>query len=457
MTTATDISRLQSELSLPHTLTTDLDGLAAYFSDATEYSNRPLAILMAECVADVITAVNFCRTHGLAVTPRGAGTGLSGGAVPSKDALVISTERIDSIEILPQEQIAICGPGVITKDLQDQAALLGLTYPPDPASYAECTLGGNVAEGAGGLRCKRFGVTKDYILGLEAVTGEGKLLKTGLFNDHRGFCIGDMLIASEGTLAIVTSIAVQLVPLPARGHTVLVAFESPVRAAQAVSDITTSGMIPTVLEYIDGDTVCLANEYQKTDGIDNAAAVLLIETSDTTAGKQTAEIKRICQTNACSYLRIEKDAEKAEVLWEVRRNISRAAKELSVAKVSEDVAVPNSKFAELVQFVAQLNRVSAVRINSYGHAGDGNLHVNLLSSTGSAEDMITIDNAAASVIRKALDLGGTVSGEHGIGLAKREYLQLEFDTPTLSMMHTIKDIFDPDKTLNPEKMLSRKK
>jgi FAD/FMN-containing dehydrogenase len=247
---------------------------------------------------------------------------------------------------------------------------------------------------------------------------------------------------------------VRLIDSPGRGHTILVAFNEPGAAAKTVSDITSAGMIPTVLEYLDGDSVKLANEYEKAEGIDNAAAVLLIETSDVNPEEQTALIDQACARNNCSYLRIESDPDRAETLWQVRRNVSKAAKELAVAKVSEDVAVPNSKFPDLVEFVARMNRDLSIRINSYGHAGDGNLHVNLLSSTGSEADLELIDRAVDKLMKKAVELGGTLSGEHGIGLAKREYMRLEFDEETLKAMQAFRDVLDPDRTLNPEKIFS---
>lgn len=444
---------LQKNLLAPQSLLTDLSGQEGFFHDETIYRGTPSAVLIVETKDDLVTAVQFCHRHKIPITTRGAGTGLSGGCVPSEGALVISTVKLNSLKIDPERKIAFCGPGVITKTLQDEAARHGLTYPPDPASYEESTLGGNVAENAGGLRCKRFGVTKDYVLGLEALTADGTLLKTGLYNDNRGFLLGDLLIASEGTLAVITEIAVRLIPLPARGTTLLVTFDNPRKAAQTVSDIISAGIIPSVLEYIDGDAAECALAYEKTEGIDKkAAAILLIETSDIDKETQTSSIRHFCEKNGCLYLQIEADPVKADSLWRVRRNVSNAAKAIAKLKISEDVAVPISKFPLLVTFVSEMNRKSPLRINSYGHAGDGNLHVNILSLGGDTEEMARIDELVDRLLKKALQLGGTISGEHGIGLAKREFLKYEFDPATLEAMRSIKSVFDPNGILNPKKL-----
>ncbi len=444
--------QLRERLQTPASLLTDLAGHEQYLSDSTDYSAVPTAILLAESVEDIRQTILFCGQHDLAITPRGAGTGLSGGCVASPGAIVISTERLRNLEILPAKRMAICGPGVITNDLIKAAAEYNLTYPPDPASYEESTLGGNIAENAGGLRCKRFGVTKDYVIGLEALLADGSLLQTGYFNDYRGFSLGDLLIGSEGTLGVVTRMAVRLIDLPGKGHTILVAFDDPENAARTVSDITTAGIIPTVLEYLDGDAAACSNQYEKTDGLDHVAAILLVETSDIAPDAQTDLITRFCRTNHCSYLRTETDPNKAETLWRIRRNLSKAVEAIAPFRISEDVAVPNAKFPQLVAFVSGMNREAPLRINAYGHAGDGNLHVNFLVTSGSADDRAAAEEWIEKLLKQALALGGTLAGEHGIGLAKRRYLGLEFDRPTLASMLRIKEIFDPRCLLNPDKL-----
>jgi glycolate oxidase len=449
--------KLRSTLDVPLSLHTDLDNLEDYFHDATPLSASPGAVLLAATVDDIITAVRFCSEHRLSITPRGAGTGLSGGCVPSPDALVISTEKLTSLEIDPTRLEATCGAGVITKDLIDAAEKHGLTYAPDPASFAESTLGGNVAEGAGGLRCKRYGVTKDYVIGIEAVTPRGELLCCGSFNDGRGLSIGDILIGSEGTLAIIVRIAVRLIPIPKRGTTILTAFDTPQAAAQTVADITELGIIPTVLEFLDGDAAACSNEYERSEGLDDVAAILLMETSGDRAAKQRAEIENIARHNGCCYFQVETDPEKGEQLWKIRRNLSDAISSMAKLRISEDVAVPNTCLPALVDFVSEMNRTSLLRINSFGHAGDGNIHVNFLANDTSPATRELIEESIYRLMRKTIELGGTLTGEHGIGLAKQQYLSLEFDPATLSAMKKLKSVFDPGLLLNPEKLLGKDK
>jgi glycolate oxidase len=401
--------------------------------------------------------VAFCRNHGIPVTTRGAGTGLSGGAVASPGALLLSTENLKEIEIFPEEKIAFCGPGAITKALQDRAEEFGLTYPPDPASYEESSMGGNVAENAGGLRCKRYGVTKDYVIGLEAVTASGELLKTGYFTGYRGFSLTDVLIGSEGTLAIITRIAVRLVPAPGKGATILAVFDSMPSAARTVRDITTSGLIPTVMEFIDADAAACSIDYEDSAGLERPGSTLLMETSEHGIVDETRRIEQFCRKNGAIHLAVETEPTRVDELWRIRRNISRAVKARAGYAMSEDVVVPNSRFPDLVAWVAEENHRSPLRINSFGHAGDGNLHVYFISEDGSDADLRLIDEGVERLMRKTLELGGTLSGEHGIGLAKRKYLHLEFDRATIAFMEGLREIFDPGRLLNPDKLFAANK
>ncbi len=444
-----DLSHLLQE---PTSLITDLTEREDYFCDATEQEVTPLAIVLAQSEDDVITTVRFCQKYKVPIIARGAGTGLSGGCVPIEGGLVLSTERINYLKIDPERKRATCGPGVITKNLKDVAEKHGLTYPPDPASYEECTLGGNVAECAGGLRCRRFGVTKDYVLGLRAVTVDGEVIKTGIYNSNHGFALGDILVGSEGTLALITEITVRLIDTPSVGATILAGFEDAHDAAQTVTDITSEGIIPTVMEFIDADAVECSIEYEKSKYLQKGMAALLIETSGEEVEKQTASVRVFCEKNNCSLIHVESDPAKAESLWQVRRNVSKAVKESARAKISEDTVVPNSQIPALIDFVAEMNRTSPLRINTFGHAGDGNIHVSFLSMTGTPEELQLIDKSIETMLKKVIELGGTLTGEHGIGLAKNKYIGLEFDATTLCYMKRIKQVFDPDNILNPGKI-----
>ncbi|MCH8027263.1 MAG: FAD-binding protein [candidate division Zixibacteria bacterium] len=447
-------SDLAASLKNRDSLFTSFENRLEYLKDATEMKGESDALVMAECEEDVVKVVRYAGRHKLSIVPRGAGTGLSGGCVPEQGSIVLSTERMTRLEIDISKKVAIVGPGVITGDLQQKAGEFGLAYPPDPASYLESTLGGNVAEGAGGLRCKRFGVTKDYVLGIRGVTAAAEILKTGCYNDNRGFALSDILIASEGTLLIITEISLRLIDKFETGDTFLVAFDSPKQAAQTVSNITASGIIPTILEFLDGDAAKCSNQYEKTEGLDNVAAILLIEIPHESDSKQADLIKAICEKNDCSFFRHESDVIKAEKLWKVRRNLSKAVKEIAVMRVSEDVVVPISRFPDLIEYVTELNSGSSLRINSFGHAGDGNLHVNFMADSDDPQTRELIEVELRKLLRKTIELGGTLTGEHGIGLAKRDYIGLEFDKSTLESMKWLKQIFDPKALLNPGKIFS---
>ncbi|HOP07173.1 MAG TPA: FAD-linked oxidase C-terminal domain-containing protein [candidate division Zixibacteria bacterium] len=455
MNTFSDIEKLRPLLSPAAELIVDLTGdYEKYRQDATEEQGNPAAAVLAASEADVIATMLFARERGLAVVPRGAGTGLSGGAVPAEGSIVLSVERMNEIRIDPKACRAVCGPGTITKDLLDAAAPYDLTYPPDPASYLECSLGGNVAENAGGLRCKRFGVTRDYVLGLRAITVEGTVLKTGCYNNNRGFNLGDLLIGSEGTLAIVTEMTLRLIPTPLRGSCILIAFDAETDAAQSVAQITRAGVIPTVMEYLDRDAAACSNRYEKTEGLDDVAAILLIETQGERDREQLEQVTEISRGNHCSFLRIEHDPAKIEELWRVRRNLSKAIRDVAIFRYNEDVAVPVSQFMTLIGFVAAENAAGPLRINAFGHAGDGNLHVSFLSMTGSNEEIALIAAARERLYRKTIELGGTLSGEHGIGSHKGVYLPWEFDAVTLGAMRSLKDLFDPTLQINPGKIFA---
>ena len=442
------LAELSDRLSPAAKVITDLSHYENYCHDATIETGNPSALIFAHEENDISQIVNFCNIHNIPLVPRGAGTGLSGGAVPQDGAIVLSLEQMAQLRFDTVQKIAYAQTGVITKTILDEAAKLNLFYPPDPASYDESTIGGNVAENAGGLKCVKYGVTKDYVLGIRGITTNGKILETGIYNQNTGFDFTELFIGSEGTLIIITEIALKLIDMPKAGETILTAYDNPKNAAQTVSDIRMAGITPIVMEFLDGDAAACSNNYERNDSLDNVAAILLIESESVDSQK----IETICQNNNCSYIKREVDADKADLLWKVRRNLSKAVTEMSTVRISEDVAVPISKFPLLVDFVAKLNKKSKLRINSFGHAGDGNLHVNFMGQDGSDKELREMEIEIEHLLHKAIELGGTLSGEHGIGLAKKKYLHLEFDNNCLDYMKRIKSVFDESAILNPNKI-----
>jgi len=433
-------------------LVLETDSFTEYFRDASEITVKAPAIIFPDTEEEVIQINKYCRESNIPIVFRGSGTGYTGGAVPVPDCLILSLEHLKKLEVDPAGKRAFCGPGIITINVMKAAEKHNMFYPPDPASYDESTLGGNVAECAGGLHCKKYGVTKDYIIGLRAVTIDGALIKTGIYSESDLFDLSGIIIGSEGILAAVTEIAVRLIDLPPFGPTILAAFGRSNDAARLVADITMRGIVPSVMEYMDGDSVRCSNSYEKSIEIEDAAAILLIETSGRNCGREADEIENICRQYDAIYLKREDDRDRAEHLWKIRRNLSKAVKESARHKISEDVCVPPSKLPELVDFVARLNEESPVRINSYGHAGDGNLHVNFLAASDENDELALIDRDIKRLFEKTLCLGGTLTGEHGIGLTKKDFLHLEFNSATIDHMLKVKQVFDHDFLLNPGKM-----
>jgi len=427
----------------------DLADHPAYLKDATELSFSPDALFFADSEADIVAAVNLCRRINLPLIPRGAGTGYSGGALAIAGGLLLSTERMKSITIDRAKRAAVVGPGALTGDIMTAAEKAGLFYPPDPASYLESTIGGNLAENAGGLRCKKYGVTKDYVLGFRAVMADGSVVA---IDSSAPFGLVGVLVGSEGTLCTYSQITLRLIDLPQPGTSILAVFGRAVDAASVVAEVTAGGIVPCAMEFIDGDAIACVNQYAPQHRIDEGAALLLFETDGPQAVSEAERIKTICRRFSPTTLREAADAEQRDTLWQTRRNVSKAVKESARSKTAEDVCVPPSALPDLVAYVEELGRTLRVRVNCYGHAGDGNLHVNFLGMTGSPAELADTAQGVALLFEKTLQLGGTLSGEHGIGITKKDFLAREFDQATLNFMKRFKKALDPDALFNPGKI-----
>ncbi len=429
----------------------DLADHPAYLKDATELSFSPDALFFAESEAEIVAAVNLCRRINLPLIPRGAGTGYSGGALAISGGLLLSTERMKAIAIDKAGRIAIVGPGALTGDIMTAAEKAGLFYPPDPASYLESTIGGNLAENAGGLRCKKYGVTKDYVLSFRAVMADGSVVTA---DASAPFGLIDVLVGSEGTLCAYSQITLRLIDLPQPGKSILAVFGRAVDAASVVAQVTAAGIVPCAMEFIDGDAVACVNQYDPQHRIDEGAALLLFETDGPQAESEAERIMTICRCFSPTTLREAADAEQRDNLWQTRRNVSKAVKESARSKTAEDVCVPPSALPDLVAYVEDLGRTLRVRVNCYGHAGDGNLHVNFLGLTGSPTELADTIKGVELLFEKTLQLGGTLSGEHGIGITKKDFLAREFDQPTLSFMKRLKKALDTEALFNPGKIFA---
>jgi glycolate oxidase len=432
--------------------------------DATEIISLPLAAVTVTSVEQIPGLIELTRKHGVKLVARGAGTGLSGGSLATDDTLVLMLDKLKRIESIDAEhKIAVVEAGVITQELADAAAAEGLFYPPDPASVEESTLGGNVAECAGGLRCKKYGVTKDYVVGLEGYTSEGELVQTGYFAEDEVYDLTSLLVGSEGTLLLITRIALQLIEPPEARRTFLVSFASQQDATRVVAQLLAAGVMPAVLEFMDGDAVACSLDYLGKQGVQfqpefaaglAAAALLLIELDGTPReiANETLRVNEIVSENSPLMFRMTSSDDEREVLWILRRSLSKAVTAAAPLRVSEDVCVPPSRLPALVAILPQLAQDFELRVNSYGHAGDGNLHVNFLYPLDNEEGRALIAQAALELFKMTINLDGTISGEHGIGVCKRDYLPLEVGPTTMDLLKRVKGCFDPENRLNPGKI-----
>ena len=441
-------------------LFSDHETISLYASDETEdYSFPPDLVLKPGTTREVSEILAVANRAHIPVTPRGGGTGLSGGALAVHGGICLSMERFNRIlEIDTQNLIAIAEPGVVTQVLQEEVERAGLFYPPDPASRGSSHLGGNLAECAGGPRAVKYGVTKDYVLGLEAVLPDGQVLSTGsrVLKNVSGYNLTQLIIGSEGTLAVITRIILRLVPLPRERKVMLVAFRSVDDATAAVAAIFQAGITPSALEFLERAAVRAAEERQgKKFPNGEAEAQLFIEVDGMHEESLQREVELIAgvveRYNPLDVLLAE-DRAKIESVWQLRRGIGEAVKSISPYK-EEDTVVPRTKLPELVRGVKEICRRYDVESICYGHAGDGNLHVNILKQDKSDESWFgRIDRAIEEILTLTVTLGGTISGEHGIGYSQRAYLPLALSPVELDLMTRIKATVDPHHILNPGKI-----
>ncbi len=436
------------------------EALAAYAVAATPlFAGAPAAVALPTTTAQVVAIVRACGEAGVGIVPRGSGTNLSAGTIPDRGGLVLCTARMNRIlEIDAANWTAEVEPGAVTASLQAAAAAQGLYYPPDPGSQRISTLGGNVAENSGGMRCLKYGVTRDYVMGLEVVLADGSVVQTGGKNvkDVAGYDLTRLFVGSEGTLGIVTRILVRLVPAPQARGTVLACFAGMEEAAAASAAVIAAHVIPAALEFLDRATIAAVESYQPSGLPTDAAAVLLIEQDGHPAqvADDLATIARVCREAGASDLRTATDPAAADRLWAARRAALPALARLGPVLIMEDATVPRSRLADMVRAIDAAARGQGLRFATFGHAGDGNLHP---TCPGDARDpalMARIDRAFEEIFAAALALGGTITGEHGVGLAKAGYLPWRLSPETMAAMRAVKRALDPGDLFNPGKIFA---
>ena len=438
-------------------VSTEKADLICYSYDATQQKFMPDVVVHPQTSEQISRIMRLANTEKVPVFPRGAGSGFTGGSLPTTGGIVLTTERMDKIlEIDEENLVAVVQPGVVTEQFQIAVEKVGLFYPPDPASLKFSTLGGNVAECAGGPRCVKYGVTKDYILGLEVVTPTGDIITTGgpTMKGVVGYDLTKLMCGSEGTLGIVTRIVIKLLPLPEAKKTMLVLFDSIDGAARAVSAIVRNKIIPTTLEFMDGRTLDCVKQATGLQVPDAARAVLIIEVDGDREflDKQARRIADIIQPLGVVETRIAETPEESEALWQIRRSVSASLRKVNPDKYNEDICVPRSKVPEMIRKVDEISDRYGVPIVNFGHAGDGNIHVNIMIDKKIPGEQEKAEKAIKEVFEGALALGGTMSGEHGIGIAKAPYIPLEITPETALYMKTLKKALDPNNILNPGKI-----
>ena len=438
-------------------LTKPEDIIPYSFDGTAALRQMPAAVVFPKTTDDVSRCVEFAATRSLPIVTRGAGTGLSGGSVPSAGSLVLCLAHMDAILNLDPRNLTLrAQAGVVTAAIDEAAARHGLFYPPDPGSMRVSTIGGNVAENSGGLRGLKYGVTRDYVMALEVVLADGRIARFGsqCVKDVAGYSMKDLFVGSEGTLGIITEVMVRLVPRPAARRTLLALYDRIEDAADTVSAIIAARIIPCTLEFLDRMTTCCVEEYAQVGLPTDCAAVLLMETDGHPAAvaDEAARMEAIARDYRARDVRSARDPAEALALAAARRNAFSALARRRPTTILEDVTVPRSALAEMVRFIADTAATFELQVGTFGHMGDGNLHPTFLTDERDAGEMKRVHLALDAIVSKTLALGGTITGEHGVGLAKKAWLRQQTGDNSFELMTQVKRAIDPAGLLNPGKI-----
>ena len=428
-----------------------------YSYDASKLKSVPDVVVFPASASEISELMKLANAERLPVFPRGAGTGMVGAAIPANGGIVMALTRLNRIlEIDPDNMIGVVEPGVVTGEFQKALAPYDLFYPPDPASLAFSTIGGNIAMCAGGPRAVKYGVTRDYVLGLQVVLPTGAIIRTGTrtMKGVVGYDLTRLMVGSEGTLGIFTEITLRLIPSPESTRTMMAVFPLLEGAAQAVSRIIRERIVPSTIELMDQATIQVVENHMGIGLPVDAEAVLLIELDGRPAvlDEDAAHITDICRRCGCSTVEVARSDEERDRLWKARRAVSPALGRIRPDKINEDVTVPRTRIPDLIRAIRKLADKYSLIIVCFGHAGDGNIHTNIMLDKTNDDERSRAAKAVEELFRTVLDLGGTLSGEHGIGIAKSPYLKWEIGEEGLETMWRIKKALDPLNVLNPGKM-----
>jgi glycolate oxidase len=451
------IDALGALLGSGSVLTRPEDLIPYSFDGTAALKQRPSAVVFPRTTAQVAECVKLAAASRTPMVTRGSGTGLSGGSVPTPGSLVVCLTQMDAIlDVDPRNLVLRAQPGAITQRIDEAASRHGLFYPPDPGSLRISTIGGNVAENSGGLRGLKYGVTRDYVMGLEVVLADGAVARLGsaCVKDVAGYSLKDLFIGSEGTLGIITEVLLKLVPRPAARQTLLALYDRIEDAAETVSAIVAARIIPCTLEFLDRMTAGCVEEYAHVGLPTDCDAVLLMETDGHPAAvaDEARQMEAIARAHGAREVRSAKDDAEALQLASARRNAFAALARRRPTTILEDVTVPRSELATMVAHIARTAAAYNLQIGTFGHMGDGNLHPTFLTDERDADEMERVHRALDAIVTRTLELGGTITGEHGVGLAKKPWLRQQMGDASFTLMRQVKRALDPNGLLNPGKI-----
>ncbi|HJN90171.1 MAG TPA: FAD-linked oxidase C-terminal domain-containing protein [Verrucomicrobiota bacterium] len=451
------LNKLCDIVGAENVLTAKEDLIPYAFDGTAALKETPGCVAFAAGTEHVSNVLKLANDTGTPVVTRGSGTGLSGGSVPAVDCIVLCTVKMEQvIEVDAANLTMMVEPGVTTVRIAEDAAKAGLFYPPDPGSMKISTIGGNVAENSGGLRGLKYGVTRNYVMGLEVVLPDGEVMWLGnkCVKDVAGFSLKDVMIGSEGTLGVITKVLLKLIPKPAAKKTMVATFSAMDAAAQTVSDIIAAQIIPCTLEFLDRTTIHCVEDFAKVGLPLDCEALLLMETDGHPAAvaEEAAKMEELAKANGAMEVRVARDAAEADQLATARRSAFSALARLAPTTILEDATVPRSELAHMIRFVAEVAKKHELKIGTFGHMGDGNLHPTFLTDERNKDEMHRIHEAFTKIFDEAIRLGGTITGEHGIGLAKKEFLPKFAGGAQMRVMRDLRKALDPKGTLNPGKM-----
>jgi len=458
--TQADLSRIRDELaaatSASRVLTEEAD-LHGYSFDASFGAYLPDFVVQPLATEEVSAVVRIAARERIPVTPRGRATSLSGGPLPVRGGIALDMTRMNRTLVVDEDDlVAVVSPGVITADLHRAAEAKGLMYPPDPSSAHVSTIGGNLAENSGGPRGLKYGVTRDYVLGLQVVTPRGDIVRFGgrTVKNVTGYDMTRLIVGSEGTLCVITEATLRLVPKPPASETLTASFDDLSACGRAITSVLTSGVVPSKIELMDRASIRAVERYEPCGLPTDVAAMILVELDGhpQAIAAELDVVRARCAEHGARSVRVaETEAERQE-LWRARKLVSPAIAKIKPTKIAEDICVPRSKIPEAFERLERIRDKYGIELVIFGHAGDGNLHPNIMADRRDRDEMKRVERAVADIFEMAVALGGTLSGEHGIGTMKAPFMELELDPPALDLMRAVKRAWDPDGIMNPGKI-----